>query len=226
MNTLAVIVPCLNEADLIPGLASMLQDLDADEVICVDGGSQDGTPEMLEQHGLSFLNSGRGRAVQMNAGAAACSADILVFVHADTVLGREHLGDIRQALQDEDVVGGRFDVRLSGTHPALRMIEWLINSRSRLTKISTGDQVMFVRRDVFVHLGGFPEQPLMEDIEFSRLLKKQGKIACLRRTVTTSSRRWEKDGIMRTIALMWWLRLLYYLGVSSSWLASRYRNVR
>ncbi len=226
MNTLAIIIPCLDEADRIPALARMLRGLDADEIICVDGGSQDGTRDLLAQHGLPCLVAGRGRAMQMNAGAAVCSSDILVFVHADTVLGQEHLDDIRHALEDGAVPGGRFDVRLSGTHPAFRMIEWLINARSRLTRISTGDQVMFVRRQVFVRLGGFPEQPLMEDIEFSKRLRKLGKIACLRRPVTTSSRRWEKAGILHTIFHMWWLRGLYALGVSPHWLALHYRKIR
>jgi len=120
------------------------------------------------------------------------------------------------------VVGGRFDVRLSGRHPAFRVIEFFINWRSRLTRISTGDQAMFVRRNVFERLGGFPQWPLMEDVEFSRRLKREGQIACLHRRVLTSSRRWEKHGIVHTVLLMWWLRLRYWLGANPETLKRHY----
>jgi len=120
------------------------------------------------------------------------------------------------------MAGGRFDVQLSGRHPAFRIIEWFINWRSRLTRISTGDQAMFVRREVFARLGGFSEQLLMEDIELSSRLKREGEIACLRRKVVTSSRRWEKHGIARTVLLMWWLRLRYSLGADPEALKRRY----
>jgi len=162
----------------------------------------------------------------MNAGAAESSADILLFIHVDTELNSSHIEDIKAAMRDPIVVGGRFDVRLSGLHPAFRMIEIMMNLRSRLTKISTGDQAIFVRREVFDNIGGFPDQPLMEDIEFSRLLKKKGEIACLQRKIVTSSRRWEKYGIVRTVILMWRLRLLYWLGVSPARLAATYREAR
>jgi hypothetical protein len=129
-------------------------------------------------------------------------------------------------MADSEVVGGRFDLKLSGRHPMLRLIEQMINLRSRFTKISTGDQAMFVRRNVFESLGGFSDQPLMEDVEFSRRLKQRGKVACLYGRVTTSSRRWEQSGMFMTILLMWKLRFLYWAGVSPERLARIYRDAR
>jgi len=225
-NSVAVIVPLLNEAAALPALLKTLQQNRADEAIIVDGGSDDDSVRLLQAWGGRWLQSAPGRAVQMNAGAAESEADILVFIHADTAFNSSHIEDVQAAMRDAAVVGGRFDVRLSDVHPAFRMIETMMNLRSRLTKISTGDQAIFVRRKVFEKTGGFPEQPLMEDVAFSRLLKKQGKIACLRRKVTTSSRRWEKHGIVRTVLLMWRLRLLYWLGISPERLATMYREAR
>ncbi|MDQ6959719.1 MAG: TIGR04283 family arsenosugar biosynthesis glycosyltransferase, partial [Mariprofundaceae bacterium] len=166
----------------------------------------------------------RGRAFQMNAGAEQSESDILLFLHADTNLFSSHIEDVERVMCGPDVVGGRFDVRLSGNHPAFRVIEFFMNWRSRLTKISTGDQAMFVRRKVFERMGGFPEQPLMEDVEFSRCLKREGHIVCLHSRVTTSSRRWEKHGIVRTVLLMWWLRFRYWLGASPAALKRLYMD--
>lgn len=223
---IAVIVPLLNEASGLPRLLDALARCGAGEVLAVDGGSADGTREILEKSGVRWLPERPGRAVQMNAGARAAGADILLFLHADTCIGPAHIGAVREAMRDPHVVGGRFDVRLSGSHPALRVIERLINLRSRLSRISTGDQAMFVRREVFETMGGFAEIPLMEDVEFSVRLKRLGKIACLRQTVLTSSRRWERHGIVRTVLLMWRLRLLFALGVSPEKLAASYRDAR
>lgn len=224
--SVALIVPLLNEASTLPACLERLRVCGADELLLVDGGSSDGSRELLEQSGLDWLDSPAGRASQMNAGAAAASSDILLFLHADTVFDSRHLADVRQAMRDPAVVGGRFDVRLSGKHPAFRAIAYFINLRSRLTRISTGDQAMFVCRDVFAALGGFADIPLMEDVELSRRLKRQGEVACLRRRVTTSSRRWEKQGIVRTVLLMWKMRLLFRLGVSPTRLAAMYRDAR
>jgi len=208
-----IVVPVLNEAGALPALLADRRRLRRKAgFIFVDGGSCDGTVTLLRRAGVRWLASDPGRARQMNAGAAASNAEILLFLHVDTRLDSSHIEDVLQAMRDSDVVGGRFDVRLSGRHPAFRVIEFFINLRSRLTRISTGDQAIFVRRDVFESLGGFPEQPLMEDVEFSKRLKRLGRIACLRRRVTTSSRRWECRGIARTVLLMWWLRLRYWLG--------------
>jgi rSAM/selenodomain-associated transferase 2 len=149
----------------------------------------------------------------MNAGAARARGEVLVFLHADTELPAKALLAIEAALDDPQVVGGRFDVRLDGSCVLLRLVAALMNARSRLTGIATGDQAIFVRRCIFDSLGGYADIPLMEDVEFSRRLKRAGRTASLRLTVTTSARKWERDGLLRTIFLMWSLRLLYWLGV-------------
>jgi len=224
--SIAIIVPVFNEERVLPALITQLPQLGANEWIIVDGGSTDATCRLLDESTVRWIRSDSGRAVQMNAGSKACKSDILLFVHSDTSIGSSHILAIKQVMQDESVVGGRFDVRLSGAGFALCMIAWFINMRSRLTGISTGDQCQFVRRTVFERMGCFPEQALMEDVEFSKRLKHLGTIACLRRKVVTSSRRWEAHGIMPTVWLMWKLRLLYWLGTSPEKLAHMYRQAR
>ena len=225
-GSIAVIVPVFNEEDVLARHLPSLMDLGADELVFVDGGSTDGTDQLLEAAGVSWLSSSAGRARQMNAGAKICASDILIFIHIDTVISKSDLCAVLEAMRESAMVGGRFNVRLSGSHTAFRIIECMINWRSRWSRISTGDQAMFVRRSVFEHLAGFPDLPLMEDVEFSCQLKSQGRIACLKNTVTTSSRRWEKHGIMRTVWLMWKLRLLYSLGRPADDLAALYRDAR
>ena len=220
----AVIVPVLNEVKMLPAFLERARDWPVDELVFVDGGSRDATPRLLAEAGARWMTSRAGRAIQMNAGARATKSDILVFIHADTAISSSNFEAIRRVMRDERVVGGRFDVRLSGRQPAFRVIEFFINLRSRLTRIATGDQAIFVRRSVFERLGGFPEQPLMEDVEFSRRLKRLGRIACLRERVVTSSRRWERHGIARTVWLMWSLRLGYWLGADPERLRRRYRD--
>ncbi len=219
-------MPVLNERALLPALLERLHALPADEVVIVDGGSTDGTCQMLEDSTIRWISCAAGRANQMNAGASVTGADILLFIHSDTEISSSCFEAVQRAMQDAATVAGRFDIRFSGKHPLLRMIAWFINTRSRLTLISTGDQCLFVRRSRFEATGGFPSQPLMEDIEFTKRLKRQGHIACLREQVTTSSRRWEKHGILKTVMLMWRLRLLYFFGVPAGDLASMYRQVR
>jgi len=229
---IALIVPVLNEAAGLPGLFDMLAQCGAEQCLIVDGGSVDGSAALLEQSGIRWMTANAGRASQMNAGAAVADADILLFLHADTILDASHLMAVREVMrrgnlmERGDVVGGRFDVRLSGPHAVLRVIEWFINLRSRISRISTGDQAMFVRRDVFIRMGGFADIPLMEDVEFSRRLKLHGKIACLSQRVITSSRRWERHGILATVLLMWRLRLMFWLGVPAEKLAAIYRQAR
>lgn len=231
--TLAVIVPVRNEAaTLRAGLDPVLALPGIDELIVVDGTSRDGSRALaaglLEgargQAGLPArcLTSEAGRARQMNAGAAQSDSDVLLFLHIDTRLPGRGLERVREAVA-AGYVWGRFDVRLSGRHPLLRLVERAMNWRSSLTGIATGDQAMFVRADVFRMLGGFPDQPLMEDIELSCRLKWVGPPARLGETVVTSARRWERNGILRTICLMWGLRLLYSLGIPARRLASWYR---
>jgi len=225
-TSIAIIIPVFNEAENLPKLLRMLSSLDADEIVLVDGGSQDDSQILLGRSPFRWLQSDKGRAAQMNAGADVCESNTILFLHADTVVDNSAIVSIRDAMTDHKVVGGRFDLKLSGAHFALRLIEWMINLRSRLTKISTGDQAMFVRQSVFEELGGFSNQPLMEDIELSRRLKQKGKVACLREKITTSSRRWEQFGLIKTTILMWKLRFLYWIGISPNYLAQIYLDAR
>ena len=184
-------------------------------MILVDGGSDDATIQVAARFSaVRLLASPRGRARQMNAGARAARGDILLFLHADTRLPEGGLGAVSAALDDARVVGGRFDVRFDSPRPVLRMIAFFMNLRSRASGISTGDQAIFVRREVFETMGGYPDMPLMEDIELSRRLKRRGRLAALPSRVTTSARKWEREGALRTMALMWALRFLYMVGVS------------
>jgi len=185
------------------------------EVVLVDGGSTDATAAIAARSPrVCLLASPRGRARQMNAGARAARGDVLLFLHADTLLPDGALAAVEAAVGDPGVVAGRFDIRFDNPRPVFRMIAWFMNERSRWSGISTGDQAIFVRREVFEALGGYPDMPLMEDVELSRRLKRRGRLAALRLRVTTSARKWEREGAIRTILLMWTLRLLYMAGVS------------
>ena len=188
----------------------------------VDGGSCDETMALARPLSDQVISSECGRARQMNRGAALASGDILLFLHADTQLPENGLLLIQSALSAKKT-WGRFDVRLSGQHPLFRVIEKMMNWRSSFSGISTGDQAIFVLRDQFERIGGFPEQLLMEDVELSRRLKKIVPPFCIRTPLTTSSRRWEQRGIFTTILLMWRLRFLYWLGVDARKLAKMYR---
>ena len=222
-SRLAVIIPTLDEAAGIGASLEALAPLRAKghEVIVVDGGSSDATVELARPLADQVLGSARGRAIQMNAGAAATRAEALVFLHADTRL--PPLADALVVNALKVYPWGRFDVRIEGRHPLLGPVACAINLRSRLTGIATGDQAIFVRRDMFV---GFPDIALMEDIAFSRVMRRVGAPACLRNRVSTSGRRWEARGVVRTILLMWRLRLLYALGVEPQRLARDYADQR
>ena len=216
MARLSVVIPTLNEA---AHLARLLPDLLAREpgveVIVVDGGSDDGSADVVARStGVRWIAGQRGRARQMNAGARAATGTTLLFLHADTRLPDGAGAAIETTLADPTVMGGRFDVRLDSPRPLLAVVGWLMNQRSRLSGISTGDQGIFVRRAVFEEIGGYADIPLMEDIDFTRRLKRRGRLAALRLRVTTSARKWEREGPVRTVVLMWVLRLLYALGVS------------
>lgn len=234
--TVDIIMPVFNEAAEIAGQLTRLQSqTGVHTAIVVDGGSSDGTADIvrtLADGGLSngattvrLIDAPRGRAVQMNIGAVRARADVLLFLHADTCLPADAIERVRDAVVDGSV-WGRFDVRLNGTNVLFRAIERLMNLRSALTGVATGDQAIFVRRDVFHMLGGYAPVALMEDVELCTRLKWVGWPARVGTPVRASARRWQARGILRTVVLMWTLRLLYWLGVSPSRLARVYASVR
>ncbi len=217
------VIPVLNEAAGIAASLEALAPLRArgHEVIVVDGGSDDRTPALARSRADRVLLAPLGRARQMNAGARGATGDALVFLHADVRLPRDADRMVLEALATR--LWGRFDVRLDSPRVLLALVGAMMSLRSRLTGIATGDQALFVRRELFERLGGYAEIPLMEDIELSSRLRRAGRPACLRARVLASARRWERRGALRTIALMWRLRLAYFLGVDPARLAERYR---
>tara|TARA_R100001244_G_scaffold23821_1_gene24416 strand:- start:20595 stop:21287 length:693 start_codon:yes stop_codon:yes gene_type:complete len=222
---LSVIIPARDEAHALPLLLADLAHLReaGAELIVVDGGSRDATRELAAPLVDRLIQVEAGRARQMNAGAALARGDYLWFVHADTRIGA---GSI-QRLQDvlvERPVWGRFDVRLSGRSLSLRLIGMMISVRSRLSGVASGDQGIFVARETFEALGGYADMPLMEDLQLSRRLKALARPYCLRPPLSTSSRRWERHGVWRTVLLMWRLRLAYYCGASPDQLARQYHR--
>ena len=220
---LAIVMPVLDEAETLAARLRGLLPLRGRgvRVVVVDGGSQDGTPAIAREHADLVLTAPRGRAAQMNAGAAACSADVLLFLHADTTLPEHADALVAQALH-RGSGWGRFDVRIDSRAWLLALVGRLINLRSRWSGIATGDQAIFMRRELFLRVGGFPDLALMEDIAISRRLKRHGPPVCLRERVLTSARRWERHGVWRTIWLMWRLRAAYFFGADPRELAVRY----
>jgi len=218
---LSIIVPALNEAAGIARALEALAPLRArgHEVLVADGGSADGTRDIAAPLADRVITGPRGRARQMNAGAAAATGDALLFLHADTRLPADADRMVLQALAEHS--WGRFDVAIDGRSALLPLIAFFMNLRSRLTGIATGDQAIFVRRAVFV---GFPEIALMEDVAFSKAMKRRGAPANLREKVTTSGRRWEQRGVLRTMVLMWRLRLAFFRGAEPDELARRYAD--
>ncbi len=223
---LSVIVPALNEAPVLSDTLQHARQAGVLELVVVDGGSEDATRAIAAELADVVIDAERGRASQMNAGAARARGDVFLFLHADTRVPPGYAQAIQQALEDPRVLGGRFDLHLEPTSPLLWLTAELINLRSRLSRMATGDQGIFVRREVFERLGGYAKIPLMEDLDLSRRMKRAGRIACLRQRLTTSSRRWRKDGVIRTILLMWTLRFLYFCGVSPVTLKRVYANTR
>jgi rSAM/selenodomain-associated transferase 2 len=214
-------MPALNEAQGIVAALQALAPLRAGghEVIVVDGGSDDGTPGLARGFCDRVIAAPRGRAAQMNAGARAASGEALLFLHADTRLPPDAADSVLASLKD--ALWGRFDVRIEGRNPLLKVVACAMNLRSRLTGIATGDQAIFVRRDAFE---GYAEIALMEDIAFSKAMRRRGAPARVASRVVTSGRRWESRGVLRTILLMWRLRLMYFLGVHPDRLARLYRR--
>ena len=223
---LDVVLPVLNEEASVARAVASAHDPAVSAIVVVDGGSEDATIAVARDAGARVIRSSPGRSVQMNAGGQATSAEAVMFLHADTVLPPDFGARIGAALRDPAVVGGRFDVSLSGADVRLRMVEFFMNMRSRLTGISTGDQAIFVRRHVFEEMKGFREIPLMEDVDFTSRLRKLGRVAALQDRVVTSSRRWEQNGILRTIILMWALRLAFAIGVGPERLSVLYSRGR
>jgi rSAM/selenodomain-associated transferase 2 len=227
MTRLSIIVPALDEA---AGIAAALAPLAAAraagvQVIVVDGGSTDGTATAAAPLADAVIAAPRGRASQMNAGAAIARGEVLLFLHADTRLPAGAAETLAERLQASGRAWGRFDVRIDGRHRLLALVAALMNLRSRLTGIATGDQAMFFTRDAFRALGGFPPLPLMEDVALSAAAKRLTPPLCLRERATTSGRRWDERGVLRTVLEMWWLRLRYFLGASPERLhASYYRD--
>ena len=224
MAQISIIIPALNEAAGIGATLGALQPLRSREhdVIVVDGGSEDGTPELARPLADRVIAAPRGRASQMNAGAAEARGDVVLFLHADTLLPADADRMVLEGLATTRCLWGRFDVRIAGRHPLLPVVAWLMNFRSRMTGVVTGDQAIFAWREAFLRAGGFPPLPLMEDVALARALGGLSQPLCLAERVTTSGRRWESRGVLRTIALMWWLRLRYLLGASPDRLAQRY----
>lgn len=232
---LSIIVPVFNEAAILATTLAALAPLaqQGAQLLVVDGGSSDASLAIARQHGAHTLSSPCGRARQMNHGAAHASGDVLLFLHADTRLPAAASQLIVQALHAPPTarkpgpqptpVWGRFDVQIEGRHPLLPLVAALMNLRSRLSGIATGDQALFCSAAAFHQVGGFPDQPLMEDIELCKRLRALSPPACLRQKATTSGRRWEQRGALRTILLMWRLRWLYWRGVNAEVLAQAYR---
>jgi len=225
---LSIVIPALNEAAnlerLLPELARTCPGA---EVIVADGGSTDGTADIVRRFPfVTLIVAEHGRARQMNAGAALANGRVLLFLHADTMLPPNAQRAVLDAVCAPGVAGGRFDVRFDNPRPIFRLIATMMNVRSRLSGIATGDQAIFVRREVYDAVGGFPDVPLMEDVEFSRRLKRQGSLAYLGIRVTTSARKWDREGVGRTILLMWTLRFLYCAGVQPAHLHRWYYGGR
>ena len=229
-SAVTIVVPVLNEIDVLADVQSHISDGDFEQIIIVDGGSTDGSWEWLQEHwhdGQQYLamQAPAGRARQMNAGAKVAKGDVLVFLHADS-----HLPDNAKQLVSSIEHGpywwGRFNVRFSSQFWLMRMIAWFMNQRSKLTAIATGDQAMFMRRIAYDQVGGFDQIALMEDIAMSQKLKKLSRPLCISKTVLTSARRWEENGVGRTVLSMWALRLAYFFGVSPDRLAQLYKHIR
>ena len=225
---LSIVIPVLDEAGALPGLLSHLALLCGrdGEVVVVDGGSADDSRQIAVRAGVRVICSEPGRARQMNAGARAARGDVLLFLHADTRLPPSAVQAIAAAIQRGGGlrnIWGRFDVRIAGRPFLLRVVADLMNWRSRLSGIATGDQAMFMTRCAFESVRSFPDQPLMEDVEMSKRLLGLSRPVCLKDRVVTSGRRWETHGVWKTILLMWRLRWLYWRGVPAAELARLYR---
>ena len=235
LPAVSIIVPVFNEAAQLNGLIAAASSWQADELIFVDGSSDDGTANSLKQafaghDEVAVLSTTAGRAQQMQYGAERAVCDWVLFVHADTLLPLNYR-DALLAAEQESCGWGRFNLKFSPSsstylNKAMRVIAAFINTRSRLTRIATGDQALFVQAELLKRVGGVPIQPIMEDIELCKRLKPMAKHYASQLTVITSPRRWQKKGVVSTVLLMWFMRLAYFLGVPATKLAKLYANVR
>ncbi|MBI3802726.1 MAG: TIGR04283 family arsenosugar biosynthesis glycosyltransferase [Nitrospirae bacterium] len=233
LTTVSVVVPLLNEEKALPKFLTDLQMLEGAEILLVDGGSTDGTWQLLGRwlgtlpyrahRGKQLLRTDCGRGRQMNEGARKATGEILLFLHVDSTFPVKGLDALRQALERPDVVGGAFRLKIDATHPVLKFIERMANFRARFLKLPYGDQGLFVRRDLFERLGGYSTLPLMEDVDLIRRMKQMGKVVLLQEAIVTSPRRWIREGIYYTTFRNLALISLYFIGVSPRTLAKWYR---
>ncbi len=220
---ISIIIPVLNEEKNISAALENIKQLDGKkEIIVVDGGSIDNTVGIVKKKGVTLLSSQKGRGCQMNRGAEIAKGDTLLFLHADTTLPENAITRIEETMKNHKSIGGRFDVRFNDNRFIFKLIAFLMNRRSRLTGIFTGDQAIFIRKNIFKDIGGYLEIPLMEDIALSKRMKMEGKVACINDCVITSARKWKEEGIIKTILLMWFLRLLYFFKISPIFLSRIY----
>lgn len=225
-SLLSVIIPTLNESRNLAATLGPLQGERDCEILVVDGCSSDGTVRFAREHGCRVIQSGPGRAGQMNMGAREAGGDILLFLHGDTILPENFSKPIRQAMAAEGVAGGAFSLAIASSRPSLRFIARMANLRSRYLVLPYGDQALFTSTDIFRELGGFPEMDIMEDFVFVRNLARKGAIVILGQRVVTSARRWEKLGVFRTTLLNQVMVLGYRLGVDPGRLAQWYQRSR
>lgn len=223
--SLAIVIPVFNEAKILPNVLKALKTLSVEELVFVDGGSTDNTVALIREQGFVCLQSEAGRAKQMIVGTQNTKSDIILYLHIDTLISSSNILNIKKAY-NQGYLSGRFDIILSNSSITYRIISFFINARSCLTKVSTGDQGIFVSRQAYEAVGGYPDIALMEDIALTKALKRLGKVVCLHDKLVTSSRRWEKHGVLKTIFLMWKLRFLFWIGVSPEKLAEIYRDAR
>ncbi|MGF1587642.1 MAG: TIGR04283 family arsenosugar biosynthesis glycosyltransferase [Pleurocapsa sp.] len=222
---ISIIIPILNEAALIKPTLMRLQQHSGVEIIVVDGGSQDNTVALVEQTGVKVITVlGKGRAGQMNAGANAAQGNILLFLHADTQLPPDFVDLVIKTLEQPRTIAGAFKLAIEGADRSLRWVEMLVEMRSRLLSLPYGDQAIFISQPAFIESGGFADLPIMEDFEFVRRIKRQGRIAIAPAAVVTSGRRWRKLGVWKTTLINQLIIAGFYLGISPTKLANFYRS--
>jgi rSAM/selenodomain-associated transferase 2 len=224
--TISVIIPVLNEANVIEQVLAQIHSAASVEIIVVDGGSHDQTVEIVKALGDRVIHSLPGRAYQMNAGAKVATGEILLFLHADTRLPNGFVEQIHRTLVQPKTIAGAFALKIDGQHPGLRLVEWGVNVRSRYCQMPYGDQALFLPTETFHRFGGFPELPIMEDFELVRQLRRKGRVAIAPASVLTSARRWEKLGVLRTTLLNQVIIAAYLLGVAPQKIVRWYRGDR